>query len=78
MNIIIGKLLHFLLREKKRAKGILGNRLDELYHQFEKEKPEDKEALLFETESYYNNKTNLAVDLRELLLGLEEEYLKKE
>ena len=38
----------------------------------------DKDLLLFETESYYNNKTNLEKDVQELLHHLEEEYLKKE
>lgn len=34
------------------------------------------EALLFETESYYNNRTTLASDVEDLLLTLEEEDLK--
>ena len=57
-----------------RAGLILGKRLEELEKIFEKE----KELLLFETESYYNNKANLEKDIDELLLSLEEEYLKKE
>ncbi len=57
-----------------RAKSILGGRMEELTKIFEKE----SEALLFETESYYNNKNNLEKDIDELLVSLEEEYLKKE
>ena len=63
---------------EKKVKGIMGEKMTELLEQFEKERPEDKEALLFETESYYNNKTNLEKDTLELLHHLEEEYLKKE
>ena len=59
---------------EKRAKVILGDRLPELYKQFESE----KDLLLFETEAYYNNKTNLSNDIAELLINLEEEYLKKQ
>ncbi len=36
----------------------------------------DQEALLFETESYYNNRDTLESDVAELLLSLEEEDLK--
>lgn len=36
----------------------------------------DQEALLFETESYYNNRDTLSNDVAELLLSLEEEDLK--
>lgn len=36
----------------------------------------DQEALLFETESYYNNRTTLASDVEGLILSLEEEDLK--
>lgn len=36
----------------------------------------DQEALLFETESYYNNRDTLVSDVAELLLSLEEEDLK--
>lgn len=57
-----------------RVKEIIGDRLAELEKIFEK----DKELLLFETESYYNNKNNLEKDIDELLVSLEEEYLKKE
>jgi DNA primase len=57
-----------------RAGGILKERLQELERIFEK----DTETLLFETESYYNNKTNLEKDVDELFVSLEEEYLKKE
>ncbi len=53
---------------------ILGEKREELLRKLEKE----KDLLLFETESYYNNKANLKKDIEELLLGLEEEYLKRE
>ncbi len=59
---------------ERRAKGVLGARYDDLMRELEKE----KDSLLFETESYYNNKTNLLNDIAELLLRLEEEYLKRE
>lgn len=59
---------------ESRAKDIFKERLVELDVIFEKE----KELLLFETESYYNNKTNLDKDIDELLVSLEEEYLKRE
>lgn len=36
----------------------------------------DQEALLFETESYYNNRTTLVSDVEGLILSLEEEDLK--
>lgn len=58
----------------KRIKDIVGEKFPELEKKFEKE----KELLLFETESYYNNKANLSKELEELLMGLEEEYLKKD
>lgn len=57
-----------------RVKEIIGERLVELEKIFEK----DKELLLFETESHYNDKNNLEKDIDELLVSLEEEYLKKE
>lgn len=57
-----------------RAKEIFKERFSELEKIFEKE----KELLLFETESYYNNKANLDRDIDELLTSLEEEYLKRE
>jgi uncharacterized protein YeeX (DUF496 family) len=56
------------------VKKIIGDRLGELEKIFEK----DKELLLFETESYYNNKNNIEKDIDELLVSLEEEYLKRE
>ncbi|KND49840.1 MAG: DNA primase [Parcubacteria bacterium C7867-003] len=59
---------------ESRVKQIIGERLLELEKIFEK----DKELLLFETESYYNNKNNLEKDVDELLVSLEEEYLKRE
>jgi hypothetical protein len=46
---------------------------DELIALFEK----DREALLFETEAYYNNRDTLSKDVDELLLSLEEEKLKQ-
>ena len=57
----------------KQAEEIIGKNKKEL----EKEMEKEREALLFETEAYYNNKTDLKRDMQELLLGLEEEYLKK-
>lgn len=43
---------------------------------FQERIKKDLEALLFETESYYNNRTTLHSDIAELLLTLEEEDLK--
>ncbi len=59
---------------ESRAKEIFGERLEELEKIFEKE----REMLLFETESYYSNKSNLEKDIDELLVSLEEEYLKRD
>ncbi len=59
---------------EKKAKEICKERFDELEKMLEK----DKDALLFETESYYNNKDNLNLEIKELLTGLEEEYLKRD
>ncbi len=59
---------------EKRIKNILRETYEEIVELLKK----DKEALLFETESYYNGKNNLKADIEELLLSLEEEYLKKE
>ncbi len=59
---------------ESRAKEIFKDRFEELEKIFEKE----KDLLLFETESYYNNKNNLEKDVDELLVSLEEEYLKRE
>ncbi len=63
---------------EKRAGEILKDRLQELEKIFEK----DRDLLLFETESQYNlkdnNKNNLEKDVDELLVSLEEEYLKKD
>lgn len=58
----------------EKAKDIFKDRMKELESYFEKE----KDLLMFEIESYYNNKTDLSKDINYLLLGLEEEYLKKE
>ena len=57
-----------------RAKEIFKERMQELEEHFEKE----KDSLMFEIESYYSGKADLARDINYLLLGLEEEYLKKE
>jgi DNA primase len=57
-----------------KAREILLDRHDELMTLYEK----DRDALLFETESYYNNTIHISTDVTELLLGLEEEYLKKQ
>ncbi len=57
-----------------RVRKIIGERLSELEKIFEK----DKNLLLFETESYYNNKNNIEKDVEELLVSLEEEYLRRE
>ncbi len=57
-----------------RVRKIIGERLSELEKIFEK----DKDLLLFETESHYNNKNNLEKDIEELLVSLEEEYLRRE
>ncbi|MBI4155607.1 MAG: DNA primase [Candidatus Zambryskibacteria bacterium] len=59
---------------EKRMGEIAGERTEELKTRFDKE----KESLLFETEAYYNDKTDLKREIDELLSGLEEEYLKKE
>jgi DNA primase len=58
---------------ERRVRQILGDRLDSLISNLEKE----KESLIFETESYYNGTTNLNRDIEELVVGLEEEELKK-
>ncbi|MFZ2522783.1 MAG: toprim domain-containing protein, partial [Minisyncoccia bacterium] len=59
---------------KKRAKDIMGKRYEEVVQELEKA----KETLLFETESYYNGKENIKREIEELLLSLEEEYLKNQ
>jgi DNA primase len=59
---------------EKRAKGILKDEYSRLRAQLEQE----KDALVFETEAYYNGKRDLASDIQELILGLEQEHLKKE
>ncbi|MSU45087.1 MAG: DNA primase [Candidatus Zambryskibacteria bacterium] len=59
---------------EEKAKEIFKERMQELESYFEKE----KDLLMFEIESYYSNKTDLSKDINYLLLGLEEEYLKKE
>ena len=63
-----------IVQIEKRAREIFGEKILEVENKYEKE----KESLLFETEAYYNDKTNLIKDIEELLLGLQEEYLKEE
>ena len=58
---------------EKQATRIFGDRIRELEEKFEQE----KDLLMFETESYYSGKTDLSRDINYLLLGLEEEYLKQ-
>ena len=58
----------------KKLNQIMGEKIKNL----EKKYQLDKEGMLFETENYYNNKNNLSEDIEELMVGLEEEYLKKE
>ena len=59
---------------EKTARVIFKDRMEGLESYFEKE----KDLLLFETEAYYNGKIDIAKDIEYLLLGLEEEYLKKD
>ncbi len=59
---------------ESRVKKIMGEKMAELQSYFEKE----KDLLLFEIEAYYSDKIDLSKDIDELLLNLEEEYLKKE
>jgi DNA primase len=59
---------------EKRVREILGQRIDEIEDRLKIE----RETLLFETESYYNNRDNTKREIEELLLALEEEYLKKQ
>ena len=59
---------------QEKAKEILKDRLELI----QKVYTNVKDLLLFETESYYNNKNNLDQDIDELLISLEEEYLKKD
>ena len=65
-----------LEKVETRAREIFGETFEEVRSRFEKE----GEALLFETESYYNttdnNTTHIAHEIDELLHGLEEEYLR--
>lgn len=42
-----------------------------------KQTKDEKEVLIFEAESYYAGKEDIASEVAELLVGLEEEYLKK-
>lgn len=58
---------------EKRANEIFGDRKKILEEVFQKE----RDSLLFEIESYYGGKPDLRRDIDYLLLGLEEEYLKK-
>lgn len=59
---------------EKKIKDIFKDRWEQLEEILEKE----KESILFETESYYSNKTKMDMEIDELLVSLEEEYLKKE
>ncbi len=59
---------------ESRATEIFKERMEELLKELEKE----KDLLLFETESYYNNKEDLNLEINELLTNLEEEYLKRD
>lgn len=57
---------------EKRLTELLGSDASTMVEQVEK----DMEGLLFETESYYNNRDSLERDLDDLFLSLEEEDLK--
>lgn len=59
---------------ESKLKEILGSKYEEVTELLKNE----KEVLLFETESYYNGKQNIKREVEELLLSLEEEYLKKQ
>jgi hypothetical protein len=59
---------------EKKFNGIIGDKREELVKSLEAE----KDLLIFETESYYGNRASLKQDMDELLIGLEEEYLKAE
>jgi DNA primase len=61
------------LELKEKITNIVGDGMSEIVKSYEK----DKNSLLFETENYYNNKTDLETEVSELLKGLEEEYLKR-
>ncbi len=61
------------LELKEKVRNIVGVDMAVLIENFEQE----KDSLLFETESYYNGKENLGREVSELLLALEQEYLKK-
>lgn len=63
-----------IIEVEKKVKEILG----EKYSEVESELLTHKETLLFETESYYNDKQNIKREIEELLLSLEEENLKKQ
>lgn len=59
---------------EKRIKEITGKKFDELKKRFE----EERNILLFEMEAYYGNRIDLKSEIEELILALEEEYLKKD
>lgn len=64
-----------LVELERRVLEILEGRQQELEEYYEKSG--EKEELLFEIESYYDNKEELEKEVRYLVLSLEEEYLKK-
>jgi len=64
-----------LVELERRVGDILVERVAELEDYFEKNG--EKEELLFEIESYYDNKEGLDKEVAYLILSLEEEYLKK-
>ncbi|MES3004550.1 MAG: DNA primase [Patescibacteria group bacterium] len=64
-----------LVEIERRVGEILEERLTELEEFFEKNG--QKEELLFETESYYDDKEGLDKEVKDLILSLEEEYLKQ-
>ncbi len=57
---------------ERRVEDLLGDSFQKIISHFEKE----RDVLLFETESYYNNATNISLHIQEIIIGLEEEYLK--
>lgn len=59
---------------EKKVKEVTGSRYKELEKKFE----DERETLLFETDVYYNGKANLSKEFDELIMGLEEEYLKRD
>lgn len=64
-----------LVELERRVEEILEERQRELEEYYEKSG--EKEELLFEIESYYDNKEGLDKEVKYLVLSLEEEYLKR-